>query len=129
MSHDSNPPTGGRVRRPHKLPTVTRFEERSLALFAALAIGAWSVPARAQPHPTETVRTASAAGGFVPAAGATASHGVRAAFVRADTNGDGLLSRDESARLPAVHERFNEIDTDHDQQLSPEEFYKGVADN
>lgn len=39
----------------------------------------------------------------------------------ADTNQDGLISRDEAAALPRLAEHFDAIDANHDGQLSPEE--------
>ena len=45
-----------------------------------------------------------------------------AAFKRADTNKDGKLSKEESARLPAINARFAEVDANHDGSLSLEEF-------
>src|SRR5207248_3071130 len=39
----------------------------------------------------------------------------------ADTNGDGLISREESKALPMIPKHFDEIDTNHDQQISPDE--------
>jgi len=43
-------------------------------------------------------------------------------FKMADVNGDGKLSLDEvKAKLPRLAPRFNELDTDHDGFLSPEE--------
>jgi hypothetical protein len=43
-------------------------------------------------------------------------------YARADTDGNGLLSRDEVARaLPRLARDFDAIDTNHDGQLSPQE--------
>lgn len=39
----------------------------------------------------------------------------------ADTNGDGLISRDEAKALPMIAKHFDEIDTNHDGQISPDE--------
>ena len=39
----------------------------------------------------------------------------------ADTNGDGLISRDEAKALPMILKHFDEIDTNHDQQISADE--------
>jgi uncharacterized protein (DUF1501 family) len=39
----------------------------------------------------------------------------------ADTNGDGLISRQEAAALPKLARHFDEIDTNHDGQLSKDE--------
>ena len=40
---------------------------------------------------------------------------------QADTNGDGLISRDEAQALPRLAKHFDEIDANHDQQLSADE--------
>ena len=50
---------------------------------------------------------------------------VETAFARVDTNHDGLLSRAEAARLPAIADKFDSLDLDKDQHLSPEEFAVG----
>ena len=39
----------------------------------------------------------------------------------ADTNGDGMISRAEAAALPMIAKHFDEIDTDGNGQLSPDE--------
>ncbi|HZZ93270.1 MAG TPA: EF-hand domain-containing protein [Usitatibacter sp.] len=39
----------------------------------------------------------------------------------ADTNGDGLISRDEAKALPRLAKHFDQIDTDRNGQISPEE--------
>lgn len=46
----------------------------------------------------------------------------RARFMEADSNGDGLLSRDEAARLrPMLARHFDRVDTNGDGQLSERE--------
>lgn len=47
---------------------------------------------------------------------------VEAAFKRADANGDGKLSKEESARLPEVQANFDTLDKDKDGSLSMAEF-------
>lgn len=43
-------------------------------------------------------------------------------FAAADTNHDGLISRDEAQQgLPRIAQHFDDVDTDHDGQLSREE--------
>lgn len=56
---------------------------------------------------------------------AQAASPAEAAFKRADANGDGKLSKEESARLPAIAARFDELDKDKDGFLSMAEFMAG----
>ena len=44
------------------------------------------------------------------------------AFMRADANGDGKLSKAEAARLPAVATKFDALDKDKDGMLSMGEY-------
>lgn len=48
-------------------------------------------------------------------------------FMKADTNHDGLLSKEEmlNAHKERLDEMFNKADTNHDNELSPEEMKKG----
>jgi hypothetical protein len=47
------------------------------------------------------------------------------AFVRADLDKDGKLSKDEAARLPAIAEKFAALDRNGDGFLDAEEFAAG----
>ena len=47
---------------------------------------------------------------------------IEASFTRADVNGDGKLSKDEIARLPAIAGQFDELDKNKDGLLSLDEF-------
>ncbi|HUQ28607.1 MAG TPA: EF-hand domain-containing protein [Usitatibacter sp.] len=40
---------------------------------------------------------------------------------QADTDGNGMISRDEAKALPRIAQRFDEIDANKDNQLSPDE--------
>ena len=52
---------------------------------------------------------------------------IEAAFARADTNGDGKLSREEAQRFPEIANRFDALDLDHDGYLSLAEFAAGAT--
>lgn len=73
-----------------------------------------------------SVRGMAAASLFSVSLGATAqtapSERAAAAFARADSNGDGKLSREEAARFPGIAERFEALDSDRDGFLSLPEF-------
>lgn len=55
-----------------------------------------------------------------------ATEALTAAFKRADANGDGKLTREESARLPAVADRFDDYDKDGDGVLTLAELAAGM---
>ncbi len=103
---------------------IPNFELRSIALLAALTVGT-ALAAHAQTPDTGGTRPStpmanpspqSTPGPMAPAKNA------EAIFVRADVNKDGKLSRQETARFPAVEQRFDDIDTNKDQFVSREEF-------
>jgi Ca2+-binding EF-hand superfamily protein len=48
-------------------------------------------------------------------------HGGMERLRQADTNGDGMISREEAAALPRISKHFDEIDTNHDGQLTADE--------
>jgi Ca2+-binding EF-hand superfamily protein len=88
---------------------LPNFEACSVALIAACAIGA---AAHAQSPAASTASTASNG----------RSRAGDSAFARADRNKDGKLSREEARLLPAIFERFDQIDVDRDEFLSRAEF-------
>jgi EF hand len=70
----------------------------------------------------------SAALPLVPAvANTAAATEATAVFKRADTNGDGKLSKEECQNLPAIAARFDEFDKDKDGFLTLEEFMAAMA--
>jgi hypothetical protein len=52
---------------------------------------------------------------------------VEAAFNKADANGDGKVSRDGVARLPAIAGKFDQLDKDKDGALTLTEFAVGYS--
>lgn len=108
-----------------KFHFIPNFELRSVALLAALTVGA-ALSGQAQTTDSATAKPPAVQGapvtqGAAPKAAPT-SQDTEAAFARADTNKDGKLSRQEAKRLPAVEQRFDQIDANKDQLVSREEF-------
>ena len=57
-----------------------------------------------------------------PEGAAGPRHGAMIERIKAaDTDGNGLISREEAKALPMIAKHFDEIDANHDNQLSPEE--------
>ncbi len=112
----------------------TLFDTRSVMLFAAISLGgAGALQAQGQ--------TSSSSPSFGPVeksspspgsefssgpSGRTSPQAASMAFDRADANKDGQLSPQEAAKLPAIGQRFKELDTDKNGMLSREEFEKGA---
>lgn len=109
---------------------TSAFDARSVLLFTALSLGggaalqAQTAPAaapKAQGGPSFGPATSSPNFTTGPGQSSTAE-----AFKRADVNADGKLSAQEAATLPAIANRFQQLDTDHDGSLSRTEFEKGA---
>lgn len=113
------------------MPTTQRripsFDARSVLLFAALTLGG-----AAASHAQTTPRgDAKAAVGTTPTAQPSFGPGpapsaANASFDRADTNKDHQLSPQEAATLPAIGNRFEQLDTDKNGFLSRDEFHQGA---
>ena len=104
---------------------IPNFEASSVVLIAALAIGALGAVtvARAQtPAPSATPAAPAAAG-----AAKTSAKDLDAAFARADVNKDGKLDKKEAEIMPAIAERFDQLDANGDGTLSREEFGKAAG--
>lgn len=124
------------------LASLACFDKRSVLLFAALSLGSIAaLHAQPQPGPAGTApgtgqsapRAVIGPGPASPAADQTGSAGMlaagtvsQAAFERADSNRDGQLSATEAATLPAIGNRFEELDTDRSGMLSSAEFEEGA---
>ena len=107
------------------------FDTRSVLLFTALSLGggaalqAQTAPGaapKAQGGPSYGPATSSPTPSAPTATGTSAT----TAFDRADANADGKLGPDEAATLPAIGNRFQQLDTDRDGSLSRTEFEKGA---
>lgn len=88
---------------------IHHFDARSLVLVAACVLASGATWAQDK-----------------PAAEDPAQQALVAAFTKADRNGDGKLSAEESRALPAASENFAKLDTDGDRSLSQAEFVKGL---
>ena len=92
-------------------PLIANFEARSVLLIAGWTLGAAGA-ALAQNMPAPA-----------PAASDKATS---AACTQADKNGDGQLSREEAATLPAVAANYDKVDANADGSISAEQFTKAV---
>lgn len=112
----------------------TLFDTRSVMLFAAISLGgAGALQAQGQtssPSPQfgPTEKSAPQTGSKYSSGPGPSSPNVAtaAAFDRADTNKDGQLSAKEASNLPAIGQRFKQLDTDQNGALSRDEFDKGA---
>ncbi len=102
----------------HPPRILVSFEARSVALFTALTL---SAAASAQVPNTARPRAAASGSAITAPAAATRNHSVRDVFARVDQNGDGELNRQEAQGLPALVARFDELDANHNGQLSRQE--------
>ncbi len=100
-------------RKRHFIPN---FELRSVVLLSALVLGAGASYAQSTAAPM-------AAG---PQANASAKD-LDAAFAKADTNKDGKLDKKEAAMMPAIADKFDQLDTNADGFISREEFSKAAG--
>ena len=109
------------------------FEVRSVLLLAALVMGAasaaraqTSAPLPAPPNGPSSQMAVSGTADDIPHNRTTAKD-LEAAFNRADVNRDGKLSRQEAEHFPALAQRFDQIDTNHDNFISRDEFNQAAG--
>lgn len=94
---------------------MKNFRILAAATLAALSVSAWAAPgcpAGATPGSADCPMGSAGAG-----RGAQAQERLKAA----DTNHDGLISREEAKALPRIAEQFDAIDANKDGLISPEE--------
>ena len=123
------------VRTTLKKHSMPNFELRSVLLFSALAVGmVIACHAQSSWQPSEdaetdavTVQMTRADAVEVLTANRNSNHGLDAAFDRADTNGDGRLSREEARHFPAIEPGFDQLDLNHDHFISRDEFMKAAG--
>ncbi len=80
----------------------------------SLAAFAQDMPARSTSASTPTAEAASRPGAVA-----------KEHFKQADSNHDGMLSRDEAQAMPFVARHFDALDTNHDDSISREEMRAG----
>jgi len=93
-------------------------------LAVAAALSALALAAGAQTAAAPATQAADAQQG---SAAQSDSAIVKAAFKRADANNDAKLSREEAAALPAVAEKFTQLDKNSDGFIDAAEFEAGVT--
>lgn len=107
---------------------ISSFDTRSVMLFAALSLGgtaALQAQTNAPSGSSKPTPQADAPYSYGPGTG-NPSRAAATAFQRADADKDGKLSEKEATQLPAISQRFKELDADHSGSLSPAEFEKGL---
>ena len=111
---------------------IPNFEVRSALLISALVLAA-ATTAQAQSTAPMPADSGSPAKQMSPPAKSTAAPAktsakdIDAAFARADTNKDGKLDKKEVESMPAIAERFEQLDSNADGFLSREEFNKAAG--
>jgi EF hand len=105
----TTPPT----RRRRTLLEAGKFNAMSMAIIAVAALQIGAVYAQT-PAPA------------APAAPSADTARYLEAFDRADKNADGKLSKEEAENLPAIAQRFEQIDTDKDGAISKAEYLEAL---
>jgi hypothetical protein len=112
---------------------MPNLDLRRVVALVVFAAGGSAVQAQTSVPPPEAGVSVTAAAN--PAQGATATmiqtrsggNPLDAAFKRADTNGDGRLSRKEAEHFPMLSQRFDALDGDGDEFLSRDEFDRAIS--
>jgi hypothetical protein len=105
---------------------IASFDARSLLLIATLTLGGAGALQAQTSSPFSTGPGAAPSSGATVGPAAAPAAKAPAAFDRADTNQDGQLSQQEATRLPAISQRFKELDADGNGTLSRAEIDKGT---
>ncbi len=103
--------------RKRQLIDSKKFNAMSVAIISAAALympmAYAQMTAPSQPAPS------------APAANADTARYMEA-FSRADKNADGKLSKEEAENLPAIAQRFDQIDVDKDGSISQAEYLEAL---
>ncbi len=104
-----------KLRQRYNIDTA-KFNTMSLAIIATAAM---YMP---MAHAQMTAPSQPAPAPAAPAAASPDNARYIEAFARADKNADGKLSKEESENLPAIAQRFEQIDADKDGSISQAEY-------
>lgn len=114
----------------HSMPTLATAGLLLAALALTLGVSAVRAqapaPAAASPNSPPSQVAPAAPAATIPPNQAT-SRDVEAAFNRADANRDGKLDRKEAEHLPAVAQRFEQIDANRDNFISLAELNRAAG--
>ncbi len=106
-----------KLRKRYTIDT-SKFNTMSIAIISAAAL---YLP---MAHAQMTAPSQPAPG--APAATSPDTAKYMEAFARADKNADGKLSKEEAENLPAIAQRFEQIDTDKDGSISQAEYLSAL---
>jgi hypothetical protein len=106
----TTPPT----RRRRTLLEASKFNAMSMAI---IALAAWQIGSAYAQTPPPAAK---------PAAPSADTARYLEAFERADKNADSKLSKEEAENLPAIAQRFEQIDVDKDGSISKAEYLEAL---
>lgn len=103
-----------------KLHPLTTLAAAALTLIAPLSSQAQQAPTEPAPVPAQAAPAPAPAPAPV-APGERPQRVPHDRFAQVDSNGDGVISREEAAAAPQLAGHFDDADTDHDGRLTPAE--------